>query len=162
MHSCTVCNDWYPATGTGITDICVPCLELNFAGAQPPLDIHAPMAREALEAYVFRPPDHAQPGAGPGPHARGLAAAAGRGGRGMTFDVGLLVYADAVPLARVDSRYCLGCAEVFVQRRRDQAYCCRTCQVRITMRGLRRGTARTGKRGRPRVGRAGHDPAGPH
>ena len=28
------------------------CLTLNFSGAQPPLDIHAPMAREALEAYV--------------------------------------------------------------------------------------------------------------
>ena len=55
MHRCTVCNDWYPATGTGITDICVPCLELNFAGAQPALDLTAP-AREALEAYVY--PNH--------------------------------------------------------------------------------------------------------
>ena len=71
----------------------------------------------------------------------------------MTFDVGLLTYADAVPLGSLEHRYCLGCDEVFLQRRRDQVYCCRTCQVRITMRGIRRGTARTGTRGRPRVGR---------
>ena len=70
----------------------------------------------------------------------------------MTSDLGLLAYADAVPLPEGDRRYCLGCATVFLQRRRDQLYCCRRCQVRITMRSLRRGTARTGKRGRPRVG----------
>lgn len=70
----------------------------------------------------------------------------------MTFDLGLLAYADAVPLAAVEHRYCLGCATVFLQRRRDQVYCCRRCQVRITMRSLRRGTGRSGKRGRPRVG----------
>lgn len=70
----------------------------------------------------------------------------------MTEDLGLLFYADAVPLAAVEHRYCLGCGAVFLQRRRDQVYCCRTCQVRITMRSVRRGTARTGQRGRPRVG----------
>ena len=71
----------------------------------------------------------------------------------MTDDLSLLAYADAIPLPAGEHRYCLGCSTVFLQRRRDQVYCCRTCQVRITMRGLRRGTARTGKRGRPRVGR---------
>ena len=70
----------------------------------------------------------------------------------MTFNLGLLAYADAVPLGPVEDRYCLACGDVFHQRRRDQVYCCRRCQVRITMRSLRRGTARTGKRGRPRVG----------
>ena len=70
----------------------------------------------------------------------------------MTCDLGLLVYADAVPLATVEHRYCLACGEVFLQRRRDQVYCCRACQVRVTMRRLRAGHARTGKRGRPRVG----------
>jgi hypothetical protein len=72
----------------------------------------------------------------------------------MTEDLGLLAYADAVPLGTVDYRYCPGCEEVFLQRRRDQVYCCRTCQVRITMRDLRRRTVPTARRGRPRVGRA--------
>ena len=70
----------------------------------------------------------------------------------MTFDLGLLAYADAVPLAAVEHRYCLACGAVFLQRRRDQVYCCRGCQTRVTMRRLRAGHARTGKRGRPRVG----------
>ena len=70
----------------------------------------------------------------------------------MTEDLGLLFYADAVPLAAVEHRYCLGCGSVFLQRRRDQVYCGRTCQVRVTMRRLRAGQSRTGKRGRPRVG----------
>jgi hypothetical protein len=74
----------------------------------------------------------------------------------MTWDLGLLGYADAVPLVEgtgVEYRYCLACAGVFRQRRRDQVYCCRKCQVRCTMRHLRAGQARAGKRGRPRVGR---------
>ena len=72
----------------------------------------------------------------------------------MTFDVGLLAYADAVPLAKVGYRYCLGCGEVVLQRRRDQVCCYRACQVRMTDGALRRRTVHTGKRGRPRVGGA--------
>ena len=53
---CTVCGFWYPQEGRDTLDICEPCYSANFAGAQPPLDIHAPVAREALEAYVY--PDH--------------------------------------------------------------------------------------------------------
>ena len=52
MHTCTVCGERYPATGTGVTDICLPCLEMNFSGGQPPLDLPAPLAREMIEAYV--------------------------------------------------------------------------------------------------------------
>ena len=70
----------------------------------------------------------------------------------MTYDLGLLAYADAVPLAAVEHRYCLACGAVFLQRRRDQVYCCRACQVRITMRSLRRGTGADRKAGTARVG----------
>ena len=52
MCRCTVCNDWYPSAVPGVTDICLSCLELNFSGASPPLDLPAPLAREMLEAYV--------------------------------------------------------------------------------------------------------------
>ena len=52
MICCTVCGEWVPGPGQDRLDICDGCWP-NFAGAQPPLDIHAPMAREALEAYVF-------------------------------------------------------------------------------------------------------------
>ena len=67
-------------------------------------------------------------GAGPGAGQEGGACT---GGHTMTFDVGLLAYADAVPLAKVGYRYCLGRGEVFLQRRRDQVYRCRACQVLV-------------------------------
>ena len=50
--SCVICGEWYPSAGRDRLDICEPCYTANFAGASPPLDLHAPMAREALEAYV--------------------------------------------------------------------------------------------------------------
>ena len=55
---CTVCGLWYPGAGRDRLDICTPCLEQNFSGAQPPLDPWTPHdppdhdAREALEAFV--------------------------------------------------------------------------------------------------------------
>ena len=57
---CTVCGTWYPSAGLDRLDICTPCLDLNFSGAQPPLDPCAPRdppaldvsARAALEAFV--------------------------------------------------------------------------------------------------------------
>ena len=52
MICCVICGLWYPADARDRLDICLPCVELNFAGN--PLD--APDAREALEAYVY--PDH--------------------------------------------------------------------------------------------------------
>jgi predicted nucleic acid-binding Zn ribbon protein len=70
----------------------------------------------------------------------------------MTYDLGLLAYADAVPLPTGEHRYCLACATAFLQRRRDQVYCGRRCQLRINMRQHRAGHARKGTRGRPRIG----------
>ena len=90
--------------------------------------------------------------AGTQPAEGGNLAAAGEGATAMTYDLGLLAYADAVPLAAVEHRYCLGCATVFLQRRRDQVYCCRGVPAAVNMRASRAGHARTGKRGRPRVG----------
>ena len=53
MQTCTVCGFWYPGCRIDRLDICEPCYTANFAGASPPLDIHASLAREALEAYVY-------------------------------------------------------------------------------------------------------------
>ena len=52
---CDICGEWYLSAVRDPLELCDGCLP-NFAGAQPPLDIHTPMAREALEAYVY--PDH--------------------------------------------------------------------------------------------------------
>ena len=60
MICCTVCGDWYPHSGRDRLDICDGCWP-NFAGASPPLDVHAPMAREALEAYVEAPVETGHP-----------------------------------------------------------------------------------------------------
>ena len=51
--SCTVCGTWYDGVGISRYDVCTDCWRHNFAGA---LDLHAPSAREALEAYVSTPP----------------------------------------------------------------------------------------------------------
>ena len=85
MRACTVCGEWYPCRIDRL-DICEPCYDAGFPGARPPLDVHAPRAREVMEAYASpEPPDHAAAGAGPGPHARVLATAAGRGALAMTL-----------------------------------------------------------------------------
>lgn len=52
MLVCTVCSLWYPALGSDRLEICADCYTQNFAGTQPPLDLHAPPARDTLDAYV--------------------------------------------------------------------------------------------------------------
>ena len=55
---CSVCGESYRMTGThnrDRLDMCMPCFDKNFSGASPPLDVHTPMAREALDAYVEAP-----------------------------------------------------------------------------------------------------------
>jgi hypothetical protein len=68
----------------------------------------------------------------------------------MTFDLGCLAYADAVPLPEGEWRYCAACSAVFRPRRRDQVYCCRACLCLITMRTTRARRVHPVTRGRPR------------
>lgn len=68
----------------------------------------------------------------------------------MTFDVGLLTYADAVALPEGDWRYCAACSAVFLPSRRDRLYCSVACKRRITVQTMRARRVRPVKRGRPR------------
>jgi hypothetical protein len=68
----------------------------------------------------------------------------------MTFDLGLLTYADAVPLPEGEWRYCVACSAVFHPSRRDRIYCSGRCKTRVTVQFSRSRRVRPVKRGRPR------------
>jgi hypothetical protein len=68
----------------------------------------------------------------------------------MTFDLGLLTYADAVSLPEGVWRYCAACSAVFRPSRRDRRYCSVPCKTRVTVQTMRARRVRPGKRGRPR------------
>ena len=133
MRACTVCGEWYPSAGRDRLDICEPCYTANFAGAQPPLDVHAPRPRarpwKPTSKALTRPATatHAPAGTGPGPHARVLAAAAGGGGRGMTLQdiIDLLLAADAatgLPRDVVITRAVLLAYELGLEQGRKEAH----------------------------------------
>jgi hypothetical protein len=69
----------------------------------------------------------------------------------MTFDLGCLLYADAVTLPEGEWRYCAACRAVFRPSRRDRRYCSVPCKTRVTVQTMRARRVHPGKRGRPRT-----------
>ena len=52
MQTCTICGLWYPAASRDCLDMCSECYTRNFAGAQPPLDVHAPVTQDEMARFV--------------------------------------------------------------------------------------------------------------